>query len=188
MRTRHISGRLALVAAWSAAEATIWPFLPDAALVPLAVARPGEWWRLVTAAAAGTLAGGLVSYTVGRVGPAELLLSRLPLVRPAMVRAASGWLAAEGAAGLRHHPLSGVPFKVFALLAGSSRQPPGPFFCWALAVRGARFAAVSALAALLARPLAPLLQRTGPLLLLLWSLAFLAGLRQTVRSWERRSD
>jgi membrane protein YqaA with SNARE-associated domain len=180
------SQRLALVAVWSAAEATVWPLMPDAVLVPLAASWPGDWWRLALAAAIGSLSGGLVSYTAGLVGSVERPLRRLPLIRPAMIAAATTWLAEEGPAGLRHQPLSGLPYKVFALLAGAGRLPLGPFLFWSLLARGARFAAVSGTAALLGRALSPYLSRHGWLLLLLWTAVFLAGLRQTVLAWERR--
>ena len=172
---------------WSLAEATCWPIMPDAALVPLAAARPADWWRLALAAAAGSLAGGGLSYLVGRAAAVEPVLTRLPLIRPAMVAAAEAWLAEEGPAGVRHQPLSGLPFKVFALLAGARRIPPAPFLGCAMAARGARFLAVSGAAALLGRLFEPILRRHPRLLLTLWSVVFALGLRRTVAAWEKRA-
>jgi membrane protein YqaA with SNARE-associated domain len=160
--------------------------MPDALLVPLAASRPGHWWRLALVAAGGSLGGGLLSYAAGRAAPVEPLLRRLPMISPPMTAAATTWLAAEGPRGLRHQPLSGLPFKVFALLAGSRRLPLGQFLLWSLAARGARFVAVSGTAALLGRALAPRLRACGWLLLLLWGVVFLLGLRQTTQAWERR--
>ena len=182
----HPGSARALVFIWSFAEATVWPVMPDAALVPLAAARSAAWWRLVLVATLGTLVGGLVSYLVGRVRPAEALLARLPLVRPAMARQARAWLAAEGAAGLRHQPLSGLPYKVFAVQTGALGLPLGPFLGWTLLARGSRFLGVGAtVAALGARFRSPLRRYAGPLLLA-WCVVFTLGLRQTVRAWERR--
>jgi 1-acyl-sn-glycerol-3-phosphate acyltransferase len=180
------SQRLLLVAAWAAAEATVWPIMPDALLVPLAASRPGHWWALVLVAAGGSLGGGLLSYAVGRAAPVEPFLRRLPLVSPPMIDAASTWLAEEGPRGVRHQPLSGLPFKVFALLAGARRLPLGQFLLWSLVARGARFGTVSGSAALLGRALAPRLRAFGWLLLPLWGVVFLVGLRQTTEAWERR--
>ena len=70
---------------WAVAEATVWPFMPDAVLVPLALARPSSWWRLVLAAALGTTVGGAISYLLARRRPDRTAIERLPLVRPAMV-------------------------------------------------------------------------------------------------------
>lgn len=182
------AGPYRLVGLWALAEATVWPIMPDAALAPLAAARPAAWWRLAAVAAAGSALGGLLSYLVGRWRPVEPLLARLPLVRPPMAAAATRWLADEGSAGLRHQPLSGLPFKVFALLAGRQRQPLLGFLAWAVLVRGLRFLAVAGGAALLGARCEGLVRRRGWPLALLWGLAFLLGLRHTVGQWERRGQ
>ena len=174
----------ALPFAWAVAEATCWPIMPDAVLVPLAAAEPRRWWRLALAAAAGSTAGGCLSYALGRLVPARPWLARLPLVRPRMVSTADAWLAEGGAAALRHQPLSGLPFKIFAMLAGERRMPLPAFLGWALLARGSRFLAVSVLSALIGRRFASLVRRYPGPLLLLWSAAFLLGLRRTVQRWE----
>ena len=181
-------GLYRLVGLWAVAEATLWPIMPDAALTPLAAAYPAAWWRLAATAAAGSALGGLLSYLVGWRLPVEPLLARLPLVRPPMAAAAARWLADEGPAGLRHQPLSGLPFKVFALLAGRQRLPLLPFLGWAVLVRGLRFLAVAGGAALLGARFDQLVRRWSRPLVLLWSVAFLLGLWQTVRQWERRGE
>lgn len=179
--------RSAPVFAWAVAEATCWPVMPDAILVPLAAARPRDWRQLALAAAAGSSAGGIASYALGRAGTGRSLLTRLPLVRPSMVRATECWLADDGSLGVRHQPLSGVPFKVFALLAGARGLPLGPFLGAAFAVRGARFLAVGGMAALLGHRFGRAARRHRPLLLALWSVAFAVGLQRTVVAWERRT-
>jgi membrane protein YqaA with SNARE-associated domain len=176
-----------LVLLWSMAEATVWPLMPDAALVPLAAARPAEWWRLALLAAVGSAVGGAISYAVGRVARLGCLLGLLPMVRPAMVTAADAWLTREGASAVRRQPLSSLPFKILALLAGARRVPLGPFLCWTIAARGARFLIASGLAALLARRFQPLVRRYPRALMLLWGILFLVGLRRTVLVWERRA-
>jgi 1-acyl-sn-glycerol-3-phosphate acyltransferase len=176
-----------LVFVWSMAEATVWPLMPDVALVPLVASRPAEWWKLGLLAAVGSAVGGAIGYAVGRVAPLGRLLGLLPLVRPAMVTAADTLLAGKGPSALRHQPLSGLPFKVFALLAGARRVPLGSFLCWTIAARGARFLIVSGLTALLARRFQVLVRRYPGELMLLWSILFLVGLRRTVLVWERRA-
>src|SRR2546428_12389145 len=117
--------------------------------------------------------------------PVGSLLRRLPVVRPAMVAAAEAWLAGEGPAGVRHQPLSGLPFKVFALLAGARRVAPVPFFGCAAAARGARFLGVCGAAALVGHGLGGPVRRHPRVLLGLWGVAFAVGLRRTVEAWER---
>jgi membrane protein YqaA with SNARE-associated domain len=160
--------------------------MPDAVLVPLAAASPAEWWRLALAGVAGSSLGAAASYAIGSGQPVGPLLQRLPLIRPAMVTAAAAWLADEGPAGVRHQPLSGLPFKVFALLAGARGVSLVPFLGCAAAARGARFLGVCAAAALLGRGLRGPVRRHPAVFLGLWLLGFAIGLRRTVRAWEQR--
>lgn len=172
---------------WAVAEGTFWPIMPDAILVPLALRRPASWWQLVTAAALGTATGGAVSYVLGRRRPERERVSRLPLVRPAMVAAAADWLMHEGARGVWRQPATGIPFKVFARLAGARQLPPGRFLLWAILARSARFTLAAGLAALVGRRWPSL--RTGRwwwLTLLVWWAAFGAALWRLVSFWGRR--
>jgi membrane protein YqaA with SNARE-associated domain len=161
--------------------------MPEAVLVPLAAARPGQWLRLAVAAMLGSTTGAALSYAVWGVGRPRTLVDHLPLVRPAMVGAARAWLASEGAAGVRHQPISGVPIKVFAFVAASSGVPLPAFLVCAAAARGARFVVVCAAAALGGRLLRRRIQGRPGLFLTAWSATFAVGLRRTVVSWERRA-
>jgi 1-acyl-sn-glycerol-3-phosphate acyltransferase len=171
---------------WAVAEATIWPIMPDAVLVPLVLARPNSWWRLVVAAALGTSAGGAVSYAVGRRHPGRAAIERLPLVRTAMVDAVDRWLEGEGLRGVWRQPATGVPFKVFARRAGALELPLGQFLFWAVAARSARFVAAAGLAALVSRSWPGVVASWFWWLTLLWSIVFGAALWRLVRFWERR--
>ena len=173
-----------LVGAWSVAEATVWPIMPDALLVPLAFARPRAWWRIVLAAAGGTALGGAWTYRAGRRQSSGGAAWQPPLVRPRMVAAVRGWLASEGARGVRRQPASGVPFKVFAHEAGAMGVPLAPFLGWAVGTRTVRFA-VAAGGAALAGQLLPRAITSRPFLLLAtWCLVFAGGLWRTVGVWS----
>jgi membrane protein YqaA with SNARE-associated domain len=163
-----------------------WPLMPEAILVPLAAARPRRWLPLAGAAVLGSATGTAVSYAIGRAGHADELLDHLPLVRPGMVRAARTWLASEGAFGVRHQPLSGLPVKVFALVAASSGVSLPAFLVCAATARGARFVGVCAGAALVGNVLRSPIERWPKLFLAGWCVAFAVGLRRTVGTWEQR--
>ena len=177
-----------VVFGWALAEATVWPFMPDAVLVPLALARPASWWRLVLAAALGTTVGGAISYAIARRRPDRAAIERLPLVRPAMVAAADRWLEQQGPRGAMRQPASGIPMKVFARLAGSRGLAPGSFLLYAGAARTTRFVISAGLAALLGRAFADAVRRRLSWLTLGWSLLFGVALWRTVAFWERRTD
>jgi membrane protein YqaA with SNARE-associated domain len=190
--------RLLVTLLWAVAEATIWPFMPDAILVPLALARPRSWWRLVLAATLGTTLGGMISYLLGGRWPGRVTpdweaseraaIERLPLVRPAMVAAADRWLAEDGPRGAWRQPASGIPMKVFARLAGLRGLPTVRFLLWAVMARSVRFTVAAGGAALLSRAFGQHIQRWYWSLTLLWALIFGVGLWRAVAFWERRTD
>jgi 1-acyl-sn-glycerol-3-phosphate acyltransferase len=163
-----------VVFGWAAGEATLQPIMPDAIIVPLALAQPGSWWRLSAAAMLGSTVGGVVSYWLGRrsSGSAAEVTEMLPLVRPAMVAEADRWLTTEGARGVVHQPLTGVPFKVFARLAGARGLPLGPFLAWALAARSTRFVLAAYGSAWIARRIGPLGPCRLAALSIVWWLVF----------------
>lgn len=178
-------GALALL--WAVAEGTVWPIMPDAVLVPLALARPAAWWRLVLATMLVTATGGGISYVLGRRSPGRAAVERLALVRPAMVTAVDQWFAREGARGVWRQPATGVPFKVFARRAGASGLPIGTFFGWALLSRTIRFALLAGIAALIGHRGGMMLARWYWPITGLWALVFGVALWRSVRFWSRRA-
>lgn len=187
MRARRWPAPWAVAFVWAFAEATVWPLMPEAVLVPLALLHPRGWWRITLAAGLGSTLGGAFSYAIGRRWTSRRPVERLPLVRPAMIAAADVWLAWEGSRAVRRQPLSGIPFKVFARRAGSLGVPPAAFLGRALVVRGARFVVASGGTALVAWRFAPLVAGRRWWLILLWSVVFGLGLSRAVATWERRT-
>ena len=169
---------------WALAEAVLWPVVPDFALLPLILVAPGRAVVFTIAALGGSMVGGGVSYVLGASEWGPPLLGSVPLVTEAMVTAARDALANQGAAGLLSQPLSGIPYKAFALQAGPTGvELPGYLFMSAFA-RGVRFAAVALIAAALARFLRPLWERALHLFLALYCVSFVIGLARVVTSWS----
>jgi membrane protein YqaA with SNARE-associated domain len=187
--TQHTAAAYLLVGAWSVGEATVWPIMPDAVLVPLAFARPHDWWKLVAAAAGGTALGGAMTYIVGTRGIGRHGCAwHPPLVRPRMVAAVRRWLEVEGARGVRHQPASGVPFKVFAREAGALGIPFAPFLGLAVSARATRFALAAGGAALARSYLPRALAGHPRLLLTSWIVLFGIGLWRTLAAWSGSPD
>lgn len=170
---------LALVAAWAVAEAISWPLLPELLLAALVAAAPRRGVRLTLAAAGASIAGGLLCWQLAAAGvtPPE------PFTTPAMHAAATRQVAAEGAAAMRHQPLSGTPYKVYAVTAGRAHVDPLAFAAWSLATRGVRIVAVGLAVTGLAR-LGRRLRRFYPPYLLGLGAGFGLGLVSVVSSWS----
>ncbi|WP_211366208.1 lysophospholipid acyltransferase family protein [Pseudonocardia kunmingensis] len=169
---------LALVAAWAAAEAVVWPLLPECVLFALVVAAPRAGLRLVPTAVLASMAGGLCTLALGAAGAAPAA----PLVTERMRVAVAQQTAAEGASAVRHQPLSGIPFKVYAAEAGRAGAAPLPFLVAASTHRGVRIASVGTACALLGAGLHRW-PRAYPAVLLAGYTLFAAGLTLVVRWW-----
>ncbi|HEX6444519.1 MAG TPA: lysophospholipid acyltransferase family protein [Streptosporangiales bacterium] len=172
-------GGLALVVAWAVAEAISWPLLPELLLAALVAAAPRRGVRLTLAAAVASIAGGLLCWQLGAAGmrPPE------PFTTPAMHAAATRQVAAEGAAAMRHQPLSGTPYKVYAIAAGRAHVDPLAFAAWSLATRDGRIVVVGLAVSGLAR-LGRRLRRFYTPYLLGLGAGFGLGLATVVSSWS----
>lgn len=173
-----------MVFLWAAAEATVWPLMPDALLVPLAAIQPWKEWQLIPHAMAGCALGGFISYAAAMRPGALAILQRLPFVRAAMIQQCRVWLNSEGAAGVCRQPLSMVPFKIFAVVASDLRVPLMPFLTLGTLVRGVRFAIAYAGGSLVGEHFHAFIARFAIWCLAAWSVAFYAGMVAMTRRWE----
>lgn len=128
------------VTAWAFAEAIVWPLVPEVALFALLVAAPVAALWLVPTAVLASMAGGLCALTLGVLGVAP----EPPLVTDRMRAEVTAQVEAEGADAVRHQPLSGIPFKVYAAEAGRAGADPLTFLTTAVEARGTRIALVGA--------------------------------------------
>jgi hypothetical protein len=173
---------------WALAEAISWPVVPDAPMAVVVFLIPDAAALSVAAIVFGSVLGGAVGIALRRRG----LTWPLPLVTTAMTTRVSRWLEG-GALGLRHQPLTAVPYKVFVVEAGRRNIGQVP---WALATgvfRGLRMTAVALLAvgaqALVAGWAAPdNVIVVEALVLGGAAVVFFAGWRLTVVIWRRSSD
>ncbi len=137
---------------WALAEATVWPVIPDFLLAPLAAANRRRFFVPLAAAIAGSALGGVAAYLAASLLPndAGSLLRLLPLVSARQISAAQQSLAAWGAAAFLFQPWSGVPLKVWVVVAAGQGMPPWPAIPLFIAARAVRMAGVALGARLLA--------------------------------------
>jgi membrane protein YqaA with SNARE-associated domain len=160
---------------WAFAEATFWPILPDFLLVPLALGTPRHARRLLLCAITGMALGGSGLYLFAYRQPAAAmhLLQQLPTVRAGARDRARDDLAAHGLAAFLFQPVSGVPFKVWALLAGSQGRSPLQAIPLFVLARSARMAILTLAASLIGVRCRPFLSRHFLVLMTLYLGGFL---------------
>jgi 1-acyl-sn-glycerol-3-phosphate acyltransferase len=152
---------LVLAFAWGLAEALSWPIMAEMALVLLAAAVPSRVWTWAGAIVAGSVVGVLTNASLAAHGH----LLRQPLTTDRMYEVAAGHLA-DGASGIWHQALNGIPVKVYARIAGEDGIDLPTLAGWTLLERGLRMAVAAAVVSGLARLLHPWLRRLyGPYLL-----------------------
>lgn len=135
---------------WAAAEATFWPVIPDFLLVPMALGARRRAALPFLAALAGMALGGSLTFLIASLAPDQSLslLRHLPLVTTAEVDHARARLLHDGVGAFWFQPWSGIPFKVWAVLAGGMHlDVPSviPTFILARGIRMAVFATAAGL-------------------------------------------
>lgn len=104
---------------WGMAESTFFFIIPDVALgwASLGSARAGI--RSALAIVAGSLLGGVAMYLAALVWPGPMLhaVAAVPFVTRAMFTTVEAAYLRSGALALLEGPSSGIPYKVYAVLA-----------------------------------------------------------------------
>jgi 1-acyl-sn-glycerol-3-phosphate acyltransferase len=178
---RLVSGSRGLLVAfvWGLAEALSWPVMAEMTLVFLAAAVPSRVPALASSIVAGSLAGVLLNARLAAAGwwlPAPLTTERM--------QAAARADLADGAHGILHQALSGIPVKLYARAAGELGTNPWALAAWAGVERGLRMAAVGLLVWLVARGLHAWLRRCYGAYLVLTAAGFACALAMIVAAWS----
>lgn len=157
---QRVERRAALLAAlWGFAEATLFFVVPDVYLSRVALEAPRRALRACLWALAGALAGGALMHAWGAADPAAArdALDAVPAVSAAAVAGVGEALAADGWIALFVGPLTGTPYKIYAVEAGRLGLGLLPLLAVSVPARLVRFVLVTLLATGLVR--APGLRR-----------------------------
>ncbi len=134
-------------ALWGFAEATLFFIVPDILLTVVAVGDRRRAMRACGAAIAGALAGGLLMYLWGSrdQAGATAALDAVPAIGPAMIGQVRSGLATTGAMAILLGPLTGTPYKIFAVMSGGMGIGLPVFLLVSVPARGVRFFALTLL-------------------------------------------
>jgi membrane protein YqaA with SNARE-associated domain len=159
---------------WGLAEATLFFIVPDVLLTVIALRRLRAALVGCAWATAGALAGGLLMYGWGTAAPAYAwqILDYVPGIGVALQTSVRDAMARNGLAALFLGPLTGTPYKLYAVAAGQQGQSLAAFLLVSVPARAIRFALVSLLAHTISRHVAEPLQLR--VLMLCW-LIFYVG-------------
>ena len=134
-----------VAALWGFAEATLFFIVPDVwiSLVALRDRRAGL--LACVAAVAGALAGGLLMYAWGSKDPAgaAAALVAIPAIGRRMIEEVRRSLSSTGFLSLFVGPLTGTPYKIYAVESGAIGASLPLFLLVSIPARGARFLLVA---------------------------------------------
>ncbi len=168
---------------WALAEATFWPLIPEFLLVPMAAGNRRRFYLPLAASITGTALGGTALYLFAFSARAAAVayLARLPLIGRGSVPGVQAQFVARGAAAFWSQPLSGIPFKVWALIGGTDGVDPLRAIPIFIVARGLRMAAFATLARLLAGLFPRLLRDFSLFVLGIYLVLFFYGRRRLAR-------
>jgi len=143
-----INRRNALAWFWGFSEATVFFIVPDVLLSWLAIdsykrALVASLWVLC-----GALVGGCLLWFLGRTEPQALreIFVSLPAINDAMISNVRSQLQESGLVAMFIGPLSGTPYKIYALEAGNMGYGLAVFLLISIPARLIRFLLVIVIA------------------------------------------
>lgn len=112
----------ALAAFWGAAEATLFFIVPDVLLSWVALQDRRHALLACLWALGGALLGGALIWTMGYVDPvpARSLFAEIPAISPALINRVHEQILDLGPWAVFVGPLTGTPYKIYALEAASA--------------------------------------------------------------------
>ncbi len=110
---------------WGFAEGTLFFIIPDVLLSWASLASPRCGMRILGTILAGALVAGVLIYAWASFKPdqSRAAVAAVPFVRERMFEKVAQDYQAHGLAGMLYGPSSGVPYKVYAVLAPEQHQP-----------------------------------------------------------------
>lgn len=165
---------LVVVGIWAFSEGTFWFIAPDFVLILASSIVPPAWRRLVLAALAGSLLGGLVSWMLNSYWLEEMgrVLQVTPFVTQQMIDTIAGWYTQYGPPAVFFQSISFMQFKIWTHLAVRQDFDPVIFFVIVMLSRAVRFAAVAWIGSFVGRRMPKTIERHAIALTACYSILF----------------
>ena len=124
----------------SFAESSVFPIPPDAMLVPMALARPDQAYRLATICTVASVLGGVLGYVIGYYLFEAVAMPVLTAYGHAdALTRFEEWFQRWGAAVILVKGLTPIPYKIVTIAAGAAKMDFAIFLATSLVTRAARF-------------------------------------------------
>ncbi len=137
---------------WGLAEATVFFIVPDVLLTFVSLKHRRKATRLCFWALGGALAGGVIMFTWGarQKDSAEHFLEHVPAISQQLIEEVNHEVETRGAMATFAGPLTGKPYKVYAVQAGADGMNLPMFLLISMPARLIRFLLVTWVTAVVA--------------------------------------
>ncbi|MDX1922965.1 MAG: YqaA family protein [Alphaproteobacteria bacterium] len=142
------------------AESSFFPIPPDVMLIPMVLAQPKDWLKLVGIATVGSVIGGLFGYAIGyflldTVGQWIIHLYHMDTKLADFQQA----FAEHGVMIILLKGLTPIPYKLVTIASGIAQFPLLPFILASIVTRAGRFALVAGLLRLFGDKAKPFIEK-----------------------------
>ena len=142
------------------AEASFFPIPPDVLLIPMALARPRQAWRLALICTLGSVTGGALGYLIGWTLFEQVARPLLNLYHyDAAFQAFRDRFAEYGLWIILIKGLTPIPYKIVTIASGAAGFDFPLFMAASLVTRGLRFFLIAALLRLFGEPVRDFIER-----------------------------
>lgn len=142
------------------AESSFFPIPPDVMLIPMVLAQPKDWLKLVGIATVGSVIGGVFGYAIGyflldTVGQWIIHLYHMDTKLADFQQA----FAEHGVMIILLKGLTPIPYKLVTIASGIAHFPLLPFILASIVTRAGRFALVAGLLRLFGDKAKPFIEK-----------------------------
>ena len=171
--TRHAEKGLFAV---SFAESSFFPIPPDVLLIPMTLAKPGNWIRLALICTAASVIGAFVGYAIGMFLYESIGVWLLETYGAADKFAKiSDWYNTWGGWGVLFAAITPFPYKVLTIFSGATGLNLVTFIVVSIIGRGIRFFLVSWLLYKFGEPIRLFIEKYLGLLFTLFMVLLIGG-------------
>jgi membrane protein YqaA with SNARE-associated domain len=147
---------------WGLAEATVFFIVPDVLLSVISCRSVRAGWKAILSTVVGAILGGFIMYGFGYTDPvtSHNLLLHVPAIHTSLTERVHAQMSSHPNTAVLAGPLIGVPYKIYAVEAGTQRNGLFGFLLISIPARGFRFVLTMLVASGIARIIAPWTKRS----------------------------
>ncbi len=160
---KRVTWALVLACVWGAAEATVFFIVPDVLLTWIALEDHRSALKACAAATLGALIGGAIMWAWGSIDASAAIgfLDHVPAISSEMIQSVERDITSRGAVTTLLGPLTGTPYKIYAVQSGALHVSLLLFTVVTVPARLVRFLLLTMVTGVIAHLVSPRMSRAA---------------------------